>query len=408
MSAAGPPRHLVVDFDHLEHRSLAGSDEAWREVRQTHEVAWTEANGGYWIAAGYEAVTTVLRDWETFSSARTDPNLSVLSIPHPPMPRLLPEELDPPEWNPIRRVLAGLLSPGAVEHLRPRVRHWVHHHIDAFIERGSADLAHELALLVPVSVTMEWLGWPEHEWVEAAAVFHEMARHEYLSPPFLEAGMRFLWLADRIHDEVAARRAEPRDDVMSIIATCDLDGRPITAEEAEGVILLLIGGGVDTTTSLASAAFVHLGRDTDLRDRLRRQPELLREATEEFLRYYPPARTHGRTVTRDVELGGCPLRAGDRILVSEASACRDAAEFPDADTFIADRLPNRHAAFGVGIHRCVGSNLARLEFAELVTAVLDRLGDYRLGTPIEYPNWAAIGGWAEIPVTFGPGPRVAP
>lgn len=405
MSGHGSPHRPVVDFDHLKHLSLAGSDEAWRRVRAEHEAAWTEANGGYWIVAGYDAVTTVLRDWETFSSARTDPAISTLSIPGAPMPPLLPEELDPPEWAPIRRVLAGLLSPRAVEHLRPRVQHWVHHHIDDFIERGEADLAHQLAVLVPVSVTMEWLGWPREEWMEAAATFHEMARHEYLSPPFLEAGMRFLWLAERIRDEVAARRADPRDDIMSTIATCELDGRPITAAEAEGVVLLLIGGGVDTTTALSSAAFVHLGRDTGLRARLRREPELLREATEEFLRYYPPARTHGRTVTRDVELGGCPMKAGDRVLVSEASACRDAAEFPDAETFVADRLPNRHVAFGMGIHRCVGSNLARLEFGEMVRAVLDRLGDYDLGTPVEYPNWAAIGGWASIPVTFAPGPR---
>lgn len=409
----GAPDHASVDrtpavgFDHLTHFTLADSDGQWAALRAEHPAAWTDANGGYWVVASYDAVTAAMRDWETFSSARTDPGISSLSIPDAPMPLLLPEELDPPDWQPIRRVLAGLLSPQAAERLRPRVRHWVHHHIDAFIERGTADLAHELAVLVPVSVTMEWLGWPEDEWVAAAGVFHEMARHEYLSPGFLEAGQRFAWLHGRIREEVTARRGESRDDVMSVVANCDLDGQRISGRDAGAVVLLLIGGGVDTTTALSSAAFVHLGRDLDLRRRLIGEPELLASATEEFLRFYPPVRTHARTVTRDVAFAGCPMRAGDRVLLSEASACHDQVAFPDADRFIPDRMPNRHVAFGMGIHRCPGSHLARIEFEELVRGVLERLPDYEMGEPLEYPNWAAIGGWAEIPVRFPVGARRA-
>jgi cytochrome P450 len=96
------------------------------------------------------------------------------------------------------------------------------------------------------------------------------------------------------------------------------------------------------------------------------------------------------------------MRAGDRVLLSEASACRDESAFPDAQVFVADREPNRHVAFGMGLHRCPGSHLARIEFAEMVTAVLERIPDYQLGETVEYPNWAAIGGWATIPVTFPP------
>jgi cytochrome P450 len=254
---------------------------------------------------------------------------------------------------------------------------------------------------------MEWLGWPEDEWIAAASTFHDMARHEYGSPSFIDAGRRFGWLAKRIHEEVAERRRAPRDDVLSAIANADLDGKAITAEDAEAMVLLLIGGGVDTTTALTSAALVHLGHDLELRARLVAEPTLLRGATEEFLRVYPPARTHARTVTRDVELAGCPMRAGDRVLLSEASACHDAAMFPDADRFDPERAPNVHVAFGVGLHRCPGAHLARLEFAEVITAVLERIPDYALGEAMEYPNWAAIGGWAAIPVTFPPRPVAA-
>lgn len=395
-------RTPAVDFDHFRHVSSELSDTAWRELREQCPAAWTEAHGGHWVVAGYDAVTSAYRDWETFSSARTDPKISSLSIPDAPMPRLYPEELDPPLWNPRRKILARLLSPTAVEALRPRVRHWVDHHLGQVLGTGRAELAHDLAVPVPSAVTMEWLGWPQEEWILAASTFHEMARHEYFSPGFMEAGTRFVWLRDRIREEVAARRERPRDDVMSTIANAEVEGETIEAGDAEAMVLLLIGGGVDTTTALTSAALVHLGRDLELRRRLIAEPELLPLATEEFLRFYPPSRTHARTVTRDVEFAGCPMRAGDRVLLSEASACRDEAAFPDADRFVADRMPNRHVAFGVGIHRCPGSHLARLEFTEIITAVLDRIPDYELGEVVEYPNWAAIGGWAQIPVTFDP------
>ncbi len=398
----GERDHPVVDFDVFTHTSSAGSDAAWRAVRERCPVAWTEAAGGHWLVAGYDAVTTAFRDWETFSSARTDPAISSLSLGDARMPKLYPEELDPPEWNPQRKILAGLLSPRAVEALRPRVRHWVDHFLGRVLDAGRAELAHDLAVPVPAAVTMEWLGWPEDEWMAAASTFHDMARHEYFSPGFNEAGRRFGWLATRIREEVALRRDEPRDDTMSVIANADLDGRRITAEEAEAMVLLTIGGGVDTTTSLTSAALVHLGRDRDLRHRLIAEPDLLLHATEEFLRVYPPSRTHARTVTRDVEFFGCPMRAGDRVLLSEASAGHDEAAFPDAGRFVADRMPNRHVAFGMGIHRCPGSHLARLEFGEIIRAVLARIPDYELGEVVEYPNWAAIGGWAEISVTFAP------
>ncbi len=131
-------------------------------------------------------------------------------------------------------------------------------------------------------------------------------------------------------------------------------------------------------------------------------------ATEEFLRFYPPARTHARTVTEDLEFEGCPMRAGDRVLLSEISSGRDASAFPDADAFVIDRNPNRHLSFGVGLHRCVGSHLARIEFIEVITQILQRLPDFEIDVDavVEYPNWASVGGWAKLPATFTPGPRV--
>lgn len=390
----------IVDFNPFTHVTSAGSNAAWQELRKQCPAAWTEANGGNWVLSSYEAVTAAFLDWKTFSSARTNPDISSLMLGDAHMPKLYPEELDPPESKPMRKVLSRLLTPTAVEALRPRVEHWTNHYLDRIIDAGSGDFARDLTVPVPSAITMEWLGWPKDEWIQAASTFYDMARHEYFSPGFMEAGKKFKWLGKRIHQEVALRRREPRDDVMSAIANADLDGVPITAEEAEAMVLLTIGGGVDTTTALTSAGLIHLGHDRELRTRIIDNPALLTSATEEFLRVYPPARTHARTVTRDIEFAGCPMRAGDRVLLSEVSACQDESAFPDADQFIPDRKPNRHIAFGIGIHRCVGLHLARLEFTTMIHGVLERMPDYLLGEVREYPSWAAIGGWAAIPVTI--------
>ena len=159
---------------------------------------------------------------------------------------------------------------------------------------------------------------------------------------------------------------------MSAIVHHEIDGERIPRETAESIVFMTIGGGVDTTTALIGAALLHLSQVPDDKRRLIEEPELLVTATEEFLRFYPPARSHARTVTEDFEFAGCPMRAGDRVLLGEISAGRDGQAFPDADEFVIDRNPNRHVSFGVGLHRCVGSHLARIEFAEVITAVLGR------------------------------------
>jgi cytochrome P450 len=195
---------------------------------------------------------------------------------------------------------------------------------------------------------------------------------------------------------------------MTAIVHHDIDGERISLDAAAAVTRLVVGGGVDTSTSVSSAALIHLSRHRADRQRLLDDPSLIDAAVEEFLRYYPPARTHGRVVARDVTLAGCQMHKGDRALLSEVSANRDEAEFPDADRFVIDRFPNRHVTFGMGLHRCPGSHLARLELRELLTQVLARMPDFHIDEDgiVEYPNWSMIGGWGRIPATFTPGPRL--
>jgi len=398
---------VAATFDHFSHRSMAESDRAWNELRARCPVAWTDANGGHWIAAGYEAVAAGFRDWESFSSARTHPDRTSLSIAGSVMPVLYPEELDPPEWNPMRRVLGRMLSPQSVEQLRPRVEYWVEHAIDQVVEMGACDLSDDLTCRVPESVALEMLGFDRADWTRISGAFHHMASYANGTPEFEAAGAELQWVAELVHRELMARLDEPRPDGMSGIVHFEIEGERIPLEAAEAVTRLVVGGGVDTSTSVSSAALIHLSRYPADRQRLLAEPELLDGAVEEFLRVYPPARTHARTVARDVEFAGCRMHKGQKLLLSEVSANRDESEFPDAERFIIDRFPNRHVSFGMGLHRCPGSHLARLEVRTLLSGVLERMPDFTIEERgiVEYPNWSMIGGWGKIPATFTPGRR---
>lgn len=211
-------------------------------------------------------------------------------------------------------------------------------------------------------------------------------------------------MLSRIAEELRDRIECPRDDALTAIAHHEVDGERLPEDIAQSITFLTTVGGIDTTTSFTGAALLHLAQHPADRERLINEPDLLPLATEEFLRFYPPARAHKRIVAVDTEFGGVEMKQGDAVLLSEAAAGRDDAEFANADEFVIDRNPNRHVSFGVGIHRCPGSHLARIVFSEMITAVLRRMPDYEIALDdvVEYPDWAMVGGWQRIPATFTP------
>lgn len=411
---AGAP---VVDFDLATHNRMADSNAAWDQLRSTCPVAWSEDNGGAWIVSSYDAVSEAFRNWEAFRSGRavrTIPGpggspdlLPINAVPVQTTALMIPEELDPPLWHPYRLVFMGLLSPKRVAALQPRVKYWVTKYLDDVIESGRCDIVETLTSGVPGAVVLEWLGFPEHEWHRLGAAFHNMSSYLPGSPTAQHYLDELEWAFERIREEVTIVRQAPRDDITSYLANIEINGERTSYEFATGMVNMAMSGGVDTTTSVSSAAFVHMHRHPEDRQRLLDEPGLIDSAIEEFLRMYPPARTHGRTVVEDTELGGFLLRKNDRLIISEVSANHDEAAFPDADKFIIDRFPNRHVAFGVGPHRCLGSHLARAMFKEMLTQVLERIPDYRIVEEglEEYSNWTALGGWSKAPITFTPGTR---
>jgi len=403
-SDATSPR---VDFDLFGATTRQASDDAWRSVRDREcPVAWTERNGGHWVISSYGAVAAAFRDWERFSSTRTDPGRSAIAFTNSKVPVCLPEESDPPEWYGYRRSLSRILSPQASERLRARARFWTAHCLDQVVERGECDFVHDLTGPVPAAVTLEWMGFPREEWQMFSDAFHGVSAYPAGSPEHRHASEAYGPVMTRIAEELRDRIASPRDDALSAIAHHQIDGVRLCEEDALSIAFLTAAGGVDTTTSLTGAALLHLSQHPADRERLRREPDVLPIATEEFLRFYPPARAHARIVAVDTVFDGVEMRKGDRVLLSETAAGRDPSEFANADEFVIDRNPNRHVSFGVGIHRCPGSHLARVEFSEMITAVLQRMPDYEIALDgvEEYADWAMVGGWQRLPATFTPSP----
>jgi cytochrome P450 len=397
----------VIDFDHHSAEFAAHADARWKELREICPIAWSTQYGGFWVVSDYEGNHEVLKHHEIFTSERwpEDDGRGTSQIPSAGMGEpALPLEVDPPRHIAVRQLLNRIMSPNAAQAMRPRIAYWTARHIDAVIEAGKCDLAYDIASPVPAHVTLEWLGYPlEH------AELASQATHEMLGcPPDSEGFRRGYEATLRTHqilrEPIEAHRIEPRDDVIGYLMNQELDGRPLDNSTIFNICIVLVGGGVDTTTSLTSSALMHLNRDRGLRKRLIEEPGLLVPATEEFLRMYPPLATIARTARQDTELRGCPVHAGDRVLISRHSANYDATQFDNPERFVPDRFPNRHVSFGLGVHRCVGSHLARQMFHEMITQILRRMPDYEIDetATIPYPDRGFAQGWLNLPARYPP------
>lgn len=394
-----------VDFDYTRARTEDESNAQWRFLRENAPVAWSEHHGGHWVLSGNAEVSDALQDWETFSSTRNEPNITPMIIARTPMGQNIPQELDPPEGRPYRRLFVKMIDQAMDA---DRIQMWVNYYLDRMIESGSMDLTADFASPATGAVVLDWLGWPREEWDRISRAYHFAVGYTTGMPEFEQAVEDLAWLSKRLGEEVASRRANPRDDAMTAFALAEVDGQIVSEAYAQSMVRLAIAGGVETTVSATTAALVHLHFNEADRQALVNDPELFDKAIEEFLRVYPPVRSHGRTVRRVAEVGGQTLKPGDRVLIGQASANRDEQAFPGADSFQIDRSPNRHLSFGHGIHRCPGAALGRLEMKTMIATILKRIPDYRVveGELQGYPSWGITGGWAKVPVEFTPGVKL--
>ena len=255
------------------------------------------------------------------------------------------------------------------------------------------------------------LGIPLKKWSLYSEPTHAMVYTPEDSPESATVFEQDQQMAMDLLANVAEIRQAPRPGLINALIEMRIDGEPAPEIEILGMLKLLIGGGFDTTTALTAHALEWLGQNPDQRQRLIDDRDtLLDSATEEFLRFYTPAPGDGRTFSEDVEINGIQFKEGERLYISWAMANRDPAVFPDPNKIILDRKGNRHFGFGLGIHRCIGSNVGRTVFKSMLTAVLDRMPDYRCdpeGT-VHYETIGVIQGMRHLPATFTPGQPLGP
>lgn len=397
----------IVDFDHhsVEYRTN------WPAISDEHlarcPVARSTAYGGFWIVADHANLNRVMRDDATFSSSHhpadpTDPRQGIV-IPPNPIPQI-PLELDPPEYTPYRRILNPYFTPPEARAAGPFAEQTVDALLDRVCASGRMDLVLDLGNPLPAIATMKLVGLPLDDWRYYAEPLHRVACSPPTAPNYDHDVQVMAQLGNSIAALVPRLRTEPGEGVLSGLAKATIDGRPLPDDQVVAVAMLVILGGVHTTTALFAHTMRWLADHPEQRERLRTEPELLDAATDEFLRVFPPVSGFARTCTRDVEVGGQRMRAGDRVWLWFASANRDPAVFPEPDQVRLDRAPNRHVSFGVGIHRCIGLHHARVWFQIMLRRVLDRMPDYEVDQDgvRQYDAIGHINGLANLPIRFTP------
>jgi cytochrome P450 len=397
-----------IDFDHASPDLPPKLKETWVELREQCPVTRTTAHGGFWMALGYDEVVQAARDDDTFSS-QNDLDERRPGIAIPPMPlRAGIIEVDPPHATDLRKAFLPWFSPGAAESRRAQIQQITDYCIDQIIEKGSCDLTADVTAQIPALLTVQFLGFPPADMLYMADLFH---RHAYLPQNTPERDQMYAdmeKLRTRIATDAQARRDAPRGDFLSFLANLEIRGERLPMAEVIDNAWLVIAGGVDTTTSLLSNTLIHLTKEPQYRERLLNEPGLMATAFDEYLRFFPPVQGLGRTVTKDCTLGGQQLRENDRLWLLWASGNTDPAQFDEPLEFRIDRSPNRHLSFGIGIHRCIGANIAQVTWSTVLTTVLRRMPDFQVDVErcVRFPTVPVNDGWVSTPATFTPGPRL--
>jgi len=381
----GPVADWATDFSHAEPEWAADPYSIQDDLRQRCPIAHTNRFGGGWLATRYEDVAAIAHDTEHFSSR------SIIMGNFRPPRELAPVggsppiTSDPPFHHDARTLLLPAFTKTAVGKQEPAARQLCHSLIDALDGRDIVDAAADYAQHIPVCVIADMLGFPAQDGPQ----FREFAKNtlEGINLPPEERVTRksalFHYLLAQVHDHLE----NPRDDLTTFLINAELNGRKLDVSHVVGTMTLLLIAGIDTTWSAIGASLWHLAKYSRDRDRLVAEPELLPTAMEEFLRAYAPV-TMARLVKEDLHFGGVDMKADDWVLLSFPAANRDPAQFDRAGEVVIDREVNRHAAFGLGIHRCLGSHLARMELQVALEVWLQRIPSFTLADPLAV-SWSA-------------------
>ena len=392
-----PVKSWVTDWDWLDDGWGENAISIWNEVREQCPIASTERYGRAFMPVTMEAVRTIANDTDNFSSIWV--NVSRPDAPRRPAP---PITSDPPDHHGHRRLILPAFNPKAVASIEPEMRAFCRRLIAEIGTSPTADAAEQYSQHVPVHGICIITGLPE----EDADLFRDWIYKNFqLAPKDNTIRLQVATeMTEYIDVLLKDRLKNPKDDLLTVVANAQIDGQDVEWDIKVGYIRLQIVAGIDTTWSAIGSGLWHFAQHNDQVQRLVAVPDdhdLWSEATEEVLRYYAPV-TMARKVVNDVEVSGCPMHAGDQTLVTFPAANHDPNEFERADEFILDRKNNRHVAFGLGIHRCAGSNLARLEMIVAFQEWLRAFPNYSLD-PSKKVTWAngQVRGPRILPVLTG-------
>ena len=395
----GPVADWATDFSHLEPEWSADPYPIQDNLRQRCPIARTGRFGGGWLPTRYEDVAAIAYDTEHFSSRA----IIVSNFRPPrelaPVGGSPPISSDPPFHHDARKLLLAAFTRTAVTKQEPATRTFCHSLIDAFKGQDIVDAAAQYAQHIPVRVIAGLLGFPPQDGPQFREFVEDLL--EGINLPAEERIARvsrlFDYLLAQVHDHVD----NPREDLTTYLINAELHGRKLDPSHVVGTMALLLIAGIDTTWSAIGASLWHLAKTPQDRMRLVADPQLLPTAMEEFLRAYAPV-TMARLVKKDMHWRGADMKTDDWILLSFPAANRDPAQFDRAGQVVIDREINRHAAFGLGIHRCVGSHLARMELRVALEAWLERIPAFSLDDPSAV-TWSAgqIRGPRTLPLRIG-------
>ena len=399
MATVKPVQSWETDWDHADPAYNQNAPQIWDQLRGTCPVAHTDRYGGAWLPVTHADVSAVARDTDHFSSEG-----AVLSNKPPrdqwvsmaPIGGAPPITSDPPFHADARRLLLPAFSPQVVAEWEPEIRRLCNELIDNMGDLDTVDAAVQYAQNIPVYVIARMLGLP----LEDSDYFRETVHMvlEEIGAEFGERQGAFEKLDAYLGMHVRDHIENPKDDLIGFLLNAKIYDQPLSLQHVGGSIILLLIAGIDTTWSAIGSSLWHLATNPVDRRRLVDNPALMPTAIEEFLRAYAPV-TMARVVKDDYNFHGNEMKQNDWVLLPFPAANRDPKEFENADQVLIDREVNRHAAFGLGIHRCLGSNLARLELRVAVEEFLAAFPDFELA-PDEVVKWSVgqIRGPRELPV----------
>lgn len=376
----GPVTDWATDFDHGAPEYNANVHQIWENlVASGCPIAHTERYGGTWLPLTHEMVHEIAYDTDHFTSqsvvvTQRKPSMIEDAIPAP-IGGAPPITSDPPFHQEARRILLPAFAPKKIDPLRDEIREMCNDLIDNMGDKDIVDAAVEYAQHIPVMVIASMCGLPR----EDGEVFRDMVHLflEGIGEPQEEREIAFERIGAYLDKHIQDHIDNPREDLISFLLNAEIMGNKLSMEHVRGTIILLMVAGVDTTWSGIGNSLWHLATNTVDRRRLSENKEMIPAAVEEFLRAYAPV-TMARLVKEDMDFHGVQMKKEDWVLLPFPAANRDPQQFENPAEVVIDREENRHSAFGLGIHRCLGSNLARLELNVAVEVFLERFPDFEL------------------------------